>query len=157
MPTQRLAQLSIKDLKTLITSAGLSFAGLAEKPDLVERAASALTSSTFGPYRCILSGTPLSQPCTSVVIFFHGYGADPSQFEFLRRRVQRDDASAWICPKSNGVGWWDLKLEEWQHAFMSGRIQQKLDETPVGLEDARANGLALCVVPNGARAIARTR
>ncbi len=131
--------LSIKALKELITSAGLTLDGCFEKPELRERAREAQTvlahransssgtkvdkqQRTLGGYSCliqapedVLSGATAAD---LAVVILHGYGASNSDFAdvpgFLASQLPRDKRVLYVFPQAPstaiGAAWWQIDL-----------------------------------------------
>lgn len=138
-------QLSIKELKNIITEANIKIPSGIEKSELIQIAKQAQdileqrkTIGAANAYpRVRQFGTKLEE-CQAIFLFFHGYGADEFQFDFLQTLISPLKKIAFICPKSPDEGWWPLNIIEWAIAMQNpAALMAKLRETPKGLPAAR--------------------
>lgn len=170
---QDIDAMGIKALRSLISSAGLSYADCFEKADLRQRAreakvrlASASTHSspcvdietqdmTLGGYPCIVMGTSehisgASQP-DQCVLMLHGFGAHNNDFTNLPSVAHQMEKSVlWVFPQApNGSmgtpAWWELEPMKWMGAMQQGEagIAALIREEPPGLQCCRSNMVTL--------------
>eukprot|EP00613_Pedinella_sp_CCMP2098_P026298 CAMPEP_0171714942 /NCGR_PEP_ID=MMETSP0991-20121206/18589_1 /TAXON_ID=483369 /ORGANISM="non described non described, Strain CCMP2098" /LENGTH=223 /DNA_ID=CAMNT_0012305767 /DNA_START=114 /DNA_END=782 /DNA_ORIENTATION=+ len=152
--------MSIKDLRSLITLAGLSFADCLEKPDFRVRAQEARArlsagggsaggeankTAVLGGYECSVHQT--SEPAELLVILLHGFGASNSDFaSFPSMASSIPKRVAWVFPQApaGGMGasaWWELDAMKWFMAAQQGgaALGQLIREEPPGLSAARTS------------------
>jgi phospholipase/carboxylesterase len=144
MEDDDILKLSIKELKSIVNEARITIPPGIEKSELVSLAKRALqTKSSKSPtiYSTVkVQGCKLEE-CESVFVFFHGYGADEHQFDFLTQSF--GPKTAYLSPKSPQEGWFPLDPMEWMMAMSNPEIlQQKMLSTPRGLVEARNLGLS---------------
>lgn len=154
--------LSIKALRELITSAGLSYGDCLEKTDLKNRAREALTrnaekaktavppsfrTKVFAGYECTLSKNCDGQEVDLAVVLLHGFGATSEEFKFLDEVGDKQCPGkriAWIFPQapigSQGASeWWQLDAMKWFGAAQQGgpALAALIREVPPGLTECR--------------------
>eukprot|EP00755_Sulcionema_specki_P029306 Sspe_Gene.91891::Locus_63539_Transcript_1_1_Confidence_1.000_Length_1306::g.91891::m.91891/K06999/K06999; phospholipase/carboxylesterase len=166
------ATMTAKQLKEVITQAGLSYNDCLEMSDLRERAVEALKRgpATPAPPPSTSSSSPSSETATIsgwectilrpspspklAVIFFHGFGATSSDFVPLAEMVKQlpwGKDIAWVfpqapvCQKLGAAAWWEINLMQWLVASRMGEkdMGQLIREKPNGMEQARVQGTKL--------------
>mmetsp|Transcript_11154 Transcript_11154/g.22604 ORF Transcript_11154/g.22604 Transcript_11154/m.22604 type:complete len:305 (-) Transcript_11154:180-1094(-) len=161
--------MSLKALKELIASAGLSLDGCIEKPDIRQRAREAQaalatkaeappparggsTKQTLGGYSCIVKAPEdvLSGAIAAdlAVIVLHGYGASSSDFADVPSLIDPHLAGKrvlYVFPQAPstaiGTAWWQIDLMGFLTLATSGEaaIAKMIREEPKGLREARAS------------------
>jgi len=131
-------RMSVKDLRQLISRAGLSSTDCLEKADLVARAKQAALrladspdqsaasasngSKTLGGYECRVVGD-LTKPVDAVIIILHGFGATNSDFIPLAEPLSRALSPRnlfFVFPQAamdarcmGATAWWELNIMKW--------------------------------------------
>ncbi len=131
---------SIKEMKAIITQAGMSIPPGTEKSELITltyQAESRIVQRTFPKVHEF--GAKL-ESCRAVFVLFHGLGADEHQFDFL----SRPDGVAFVAPKSASLGWWPLDVAQWAGAMSDpAALMRLVHAVPPGLPEAREAALLL--------------
>mmetsp|Transcript_19222 Transcript_19222/g.31544 ORF Transcript_19222/g.31544 Transcript_19222/m.31544 type:complete len:287 (-) Transcript_19222:21-881(-) len=148
---------SIKELKSIISGAGMSFEGCFEKSELVVLANEAAEKMArdggekkdgkmkFGKYECIVRG--MGGKCDGIVIILHGFGATSQDFVPLSDVISSslpDKRLVYVFPQAHigklgSSAWWDIDVMRWQTAMSSGEagIAGLIREKPDGLDACR--------------------
>lgn len=157
-----LQSMSARDLKNLISQAGLSTADCVEKSDLVARAREARIKSAanggggmkglvpgstteLGGYNCRILGT--KGKVDGVVIILHGYGATSADFApvcpILEQGI-KNKSLRFVLPQAlllRGIpAWWDIDVQEWISLNMSrdqSKIAEVIRKPHKGLDECR--------------------
>jgi predicted esterase len=141
-------QMSVKQLKTFISAAGLSCADCIEKSDLRERARQAASAGPHAPPRAVKAGESKRNlaglecivnapaagagPVDLIVVVLHGYGASsdnfspfPTMFGQMAGSPLKDKRVAWVFPQAGPdhmgtPAWWQIDVMEWMGAVQGG-------------------------------------
>jgi len=163
--------MSVKELKALITKAGLKFADCPEKSDLKARATEAAERLSGPGFQ---AAAPESEPQASkkdgktlagydclvfeaespdlVVLMLHGFGATNNDFADLPEMLKAllpGKSVAYVMPQAPpgamGASWWHLDVMKWMGAMQGGSdaLAKLIREAPPGLDECRSRMAAL--------------
>ncbi|KAJ8614256.1 hypothetical protein CTAYLR_001112 [Chrysophaeum taylorii] len=151
--------MSIKELKALITSAGLSFAGCSEKSELRDRAREAAarlaSRQPTKDSRVVASWATQFEYWNGggendvdlAVVLLHGIGASPDDLVPLASALAPglDAKCLFVFPGAPNSSWWPLDPAQWMMQAMAGEASlAKMIRTEFpGLADCRVKGAEL--------------
>lgn len=162
MADQEIDNMSIKELKAVITKAGLSFAGCSEKAELRDRAREA--QARLMAARATKAPSPTSErkvvagwetryeywngggegDVDLAIVLMHGIGASPEDLVPLAGALAPGigSKSLFVFPGAPGSAWWPLDPAQWMMNAMGGESSlAKLVRTEFdGLADCRTRG-----------------
>ncbi|KAJ8610963.1 hypothetical protein CTAYLR_010168 [Chrysophaeum taylorii] len=146
--TSQLRSLSVRELRQIISEAGLSHADCLERRDLELRAVQAFapkreTSEVeIASYRCHVVGA--SDP-ELVVVVFHGYLAPAAELlplagALARRTYEMGCKTKFVLPQSPGNSWFNLNISSYILAVVQGEAEKArvVRSTPQGVPEMRA-------------------
>ena len=159
--------LSIKELKLLISKAGLSAVGVTEKHELVALAKEAaslgatLAEPAPGPIPCGRSKQKFggwdceviapSGAVKDAIIMMHGFGATNDDFiPFAQHYAGHLPNVLWVFPQAEvdpslgATAWWKINVMEWMMSMNSDEgISKLIRKEPEGLTQCRDRGVAM--------------
>lgn len=164
--------MSVKELKALITSAGLSFAGCSEKAELRECARNAqkrLAAAAAAKKTASATSGPASRTTVDIggwettyeycnggsegdvdiaIVLMHGIGASPLDLVPLARELSPSlvgKKCLFAFPGAPGSSWWPLDPAQWMMQAMGGQeaLAKMIRQEFPGLADCRKVGADL--------------